>query len=115
MVLTIDGLDAEIVYPTLAGLLGRLRDTIRKGHANPDDWATRATTIIDALPAQELGHLAGDLMHLREQYPAESEQRRLVTGLGWTPALQRATHDDAVTCVDVIEHLVYARLLREKR
>jgi hypothetical protein len=53
-------------------------------------------------------------MRLREQYPDELEQRRLVTGMGWTAAHQAASHDDAMTCLDVIEHLVYMRQQRGK-
>ncbi len=109
MVVTIDGLDAEIAFPTLAALLRRLNDSLRKGHTDPDDWSTKATAIVNKLPAQELRYLAGDLMRLREEYPDEPEQRRLVTGMGWTPAQQEATHDDAMTCLDVIEHLAYVR------
>ena len=114
MVVTIDGLDAEIAYPTLAELLRRLNDSLRKGHTDPEDWSTKATAIVDDLPAQELRYLAGDLMRLRDEYPDESEQRRLVTGMGWTPGQQRLTHDDSMTCLDVIEHLVYMRQQREK-
>jgi hypothetical protein len=54
VVVTLDGLDAEIAFPTLAALLRRLNDSIRKGHTDPGDWSTKATTIIDDLPVQQL-------------------------------------------------------------
>ncbi len=115
MVVTLDGLDAEIAYPMLAVVVRRLSDHVRKTRCDAEDWPDKARGVIEAMNQKGFTDLINDLVQLREQYPQVHEQARLVTGMGWRPSQQTASGDQAETCLEVIELLVHRRQERGRR